>query len=123
MVRLQYVNPKPHYFFVLYTMGENALLVNTSSFKGTEYEDLSCIVMPGDYSGITKKSIVMYGLAIEPEIEKLEEAKSLPYNPKLQTHQPISDELLNRMRDGAKTSPAFPEKFKKKYCLEAPPPF
>lgn len=120
ITRPGYLNPKPHFFYVLFVKDDKVLLVNTTSFKGTSHEDTSCVINPADYDLISKMSIINYGQALETSIEDLEKAKALYWSNPISFREcpPIGEDLLNRMIAGAKRSNSLPNKYKRKYCMD-----
>ncbi len=97
---------KEHLYIIIAVIDNDtkALFVNITTEK--EDYDTSCILRVGDHEFITHDSVINYGEATITEIDKLEEAIS---KGRLKPHRPVTDNLLIRIVNGAKTSDAFPE--------------
>lgn len=109
-----FLSPTPEYntkhLFIIISIIDNnkkALCVNVTTKKD---RDMSCILKAGDHEFIKHDSVVNYGDAIIPEIDKLIEAinKGL-----IEPNKPIDDNLLNRILKGALNSNAFPKGYLK----------
>ncbi|MGR3174046.1 MAG: hypothetical protein ACUZ8N_05550 [Candidatus Scalindua sp.] len=109
-----FLSPTPEYntkhlFIVISIINDNtkALCVNVTTKKD---RDMSCILKAGDHEFIKHDSVINYGDAIIPKIDKLIEAinKGL-----MEPNEPIDDDLLSEIINGAKISNAFPQGFLK----------
>ena len=72
--------------------------------------DISCVLNVGDHDFITHESVINYGDAKIAETDKIKQAiKKQIFKPK----KPITNNLLNRIIKGAKSSNAFPQGYLK----------
>lgn len=78
---------------------DHVLLVNFTSWrKGV---DESCVVEPGDHPFFEHKSVVNYHDAVEREKQELQAALDVT---RLEMREPLSPQLLERIRAGAAVS-------------------
>ena len=99
-----------HLYIIISIISSNteALFVNITTKKAGK--DTACILRPGDHSFIRHDSIINYGDAKIALISKLKEAISMKVFTKL---EPVSDDILKKIQEGALISSAFPQKFLK----------
>lgn len=95
-----------HLYIVIAIVDEdNALFVNVTTKK--ENRDDTCILRENDHDFIKHDSVINYGDAKVAQISKIEEAISKGiFTPQ----DPISDELLEKIRKGALNSSDLPQK-------------
>lgn len=111
---------KEHLFIVLYNpdhfpnegFGKRLCIatVNLTSVKQEMYFDPACIVEPGEHSFIVQQSYVLYG---KLELEDHAHAVNCVNNGTWRVADRVSDDLLNRIRNGIQISTATPRKYKK----------
>jgi hypothetical protein len=87
---------------------DHVVLVNFTTFKPKE-EDC-CIVKPGEHPFIRQRSCIRYKDARAPSVNELEVLveKSL-----MSPREPVSEDLLARIRSGASKSEYLPEEFRR----------
>ncbi|MEE9615035.1 MAG: hypothetical protein V3W31_08845 [Thermodesulfobacteriota bacterium] len=93
------------------TSSDKLLVVNVTSPK--DNCDTTCVLLKGEHPFIKYPSIINYADAIEMDRPKVAEALSNKNAQLILPHKPVSGELLERIRTGALTSPAFPPKYLK----------
>jgi len=81
------------------------LIVNITSSK--DGCDKSCIVMPGEHAFLRHESVINYADSKITSISTIEEALSKGI---IKPHDPVSPELLNRIRVSGLKSSAIPNK-------------
>jgi hypothetical protein len=87
---------------------QRALFVNVTSKE--ENKDCTCTLVKGDHPFITHDSVINYGDAQDSLIYNIEQAiETKLFTP----HDPVSQALLKKIREGALISPAFPQKYLK----------
>lgn len=86
------------------------LVVNMTTFRGTGREDLSCILNTEDHKRVKHKSYIFYAKA--EELSTIQILK-LKFEGLIDIVEDLSDEVLNRIQEGAKASDFLPEKFYK----------
>ena len=86
------------------------MVVNMTTYRNTGREDNSCILNVGDHPKVTRKSWIKYSESEELLINKLLDDR---LNKLIDFEEDISDELLQRIQDGAKKSLYLPRKFYK----------
>jgi hypothetical protein len=86
------------------------LVVSMTTFRDTGKEDLSCVLEKGEHPCITHKSYIRYDKALELNTVKLLQEK---YNGNLIMRDDIKPNIMKRIQEGAKNSPALPGKFRK----------
>lgn len=93
---------------VIVTNCNEAIIVNVTTKK--ENKDDTCILRADDHDFIKHDSVINYGDTIKTTINKIEQAIDLkifiPQNP-------VSDDLLKKILEGALNSPDLPPKFLK----------
>jgi len=87
------------------------LTVNMTTVKNTGRPDLSCVLYPGDHESVKHPSYIKYDEAFELDSIKLLEAK-LKGSSEFRFTEQISEKVLVKIQDGARKSPALPEKFR-----------
>lgn len=97
-----------HLYFILTEPNKDnrVLLVNITTHRFGK--DETCILNVGDHPFIRHKSVVEYSEAIEPKLTQIEKLLETGYS---NTPASASDDLLERMQDGARKSPALPSKY------------
>lgn len=101
-----------HLWVVLSDPRQNAdrvLVVNVSSSKPGRDVDAACLLKPGDHPFISKESFAVYAKAYAPSVEKLREGLN---HGLLRFHEPVSNQLLQRLRSGAMQSSDLPREYK-----------
>jgi hypothetical protein len=110
-----FVGPTPpsfkfdHLFIVLAveeSSPRQALFVNVTS-KQTGCDE-TCLLNIGDHPFITHASVINYGDAVLADADKLEQA--IRQNT-FRAHKAVSESLLKKIQNGARTSDAFPPKY------------
>lgn len=98
-----------HLYIVISIIDNNtkALFVNVTTKKD---RDMSCILKPGDHEFVTRDSEINYGDAKTAEIDKLTEAMNKSI---IEPQEPVTNDLLNRILEGALNSDALPQKYLK----------
>src|SRR5260370_35765078 len=84
--------------------GENVVLVNVTTFD--QEEEACCIINAGKHPFVTRKSCIRYKdarIAAVGAIRKLQDAGTMT------SREPVSSNLLARMRHGASESDFYPE--------------
>ena len=105
-----FLSPTPEYpdtfhlYIIISIVGTKAIMVNVTTNKTGK--DASCVLQVGDHDFITHESVINYGDVKIPEIDKLKLAIDKEI---MIPQEPISDDLLNRIINGAKVSNAFPQ--------------
>ncbi|MBN9309308.1 hypothetical protein [Devosia sp.] len=101
-------DPDGHHLFVVLTSPcthGQCLLTSFSSVKPGLFHDKTCLVAPGEHEFITKDSFIEYRLSRVLRCDQIEKA----VNGWLYTPKPaVSDELLERIRDGIEQSELTP---------------
>jgi len=107
-------NPSPssqkeHLYFIISDPNEDGrvLLVNLTTYQPGK--DKTCILNEGEHPFINHKSTIEYSEVLEPKIADLEKAIDSGI---ARTHAIASDVLLEKIQDGAKSSPALPKKYR-----------
>lgn len=85
------------------------LLVNMTTVNNTGREDLSCELFPGDHESVKHHSYIKYDRAFEFDSIKLLNEK---FRGEIECTDQISEKVLVKIQDGARKSPALPEKFR-----------
>lgn len=67
--------------------------------------DLSCVVRPGEHRFVVRNSVVAYGFA---EVISSSVLHAKLASGDISPHDPMSDDLVRRIWDGADVSPHFP---------------
>ncbi|MCP4255709.1 MAG: hypothetical protein GY775_20355 [Candidatus Scalindua sp.] len=95
-----------HLYIVISIIGNNtkALCVNVTTNK--KNKDASCTLNIGDHKFVKHDSVINYGDALVPEINKLKEAIKMKM---IDVSTPVDGDLLTRIINGAKISRAFPQ--------------
>jgi hypothetical protein len=75
------------------------LIVSLTTFKS--HKETICVLDVGDHPSISHRTCVAYGLANAPSLAQLEQAKVAGH---LIPAEPVSGEILARIRDGAALS-------------------
>jgi len=86
------------------------LIVGMTTLYNTGREDLSCVLQKGDHSCVVAPSWIRYDKVSAINYLSLlrERHRGLIY-----LRRDISQSLLKRIQEGAKSSPALPQKFRK----------
>ncbi len=114
-----YGNPEgasqPHLHCIITDSSEHkekgkCLFVHMISYnEGNPYSDRSCILNKGDHPFITRPTCINYAAATEIDLENLEFAVSRCL---CEENAPLSLEILERIREGARLSDHLPRKYK-----------
>jgi len=99
--------PYDHLYAIISDPSLDPTVVIVNFTTWTPQEEQACIAMPGEHPFLTLKSAVRYKdarIATAGDLEKLL-AKG-----KLTRHEPLSGQLLGKMRDGVVMSDFVPEK-------------
>lgn len=97
-----------HLWIALHQFGTRVILVNVTTYR--RGKDTSCVLNEGDHFFITRKSIINYDDMIDSEIADIEVALSANV---INNLDPIEDDLLERIKEGATKSPRIKNKYKK----------
>jgi hypothetical protein len=84
--------------------GENVVLVNVTTFA--QEEEACCIINAGEHPFVTRKSCIRYK---DARIAAVEAIRKLQDAGKMTSREPVSSNLLARIRDGASESDFLPE--------------
>ena len=96
------------YIIVVLIDTDKALRVNITTEVG--YSDTSCVLSVGDHSFIKQDSVIRYEDTEIISVNKLKEGiKSDKFSPR----KPLSKEILERIKKGAKDSLYLPPKYLK----------
>lgn len=113
---------KKIYFIISEQTSDNTVLVvSFNKFKKeNRFQEQHCIINTIDHDCIKEKSVIDYDRALNPSTDELE--KMLEYNneiedenEKLEILEKCSEELLQKIQEGAKKSELIKPKFKKLY--------
>ncbi len=105
--------PKKHLRFIISDPDPKGFVfvVHASTYSGLHWQDSSCIILPGEYSSITKKSFIYYRYA-----RAIKEKELLNLSMKgfiIVQKDKISDSLLRKVQNGAKLSEDLPIEFER----------
>lgn len=89
---------------------ENVLIVNVTSWKDGGFNDDSCTLDVGDHPSIHHKSFICYELAKVTSLRDLDRGFS---DLGLSEGEPVSGEVLTKIRAGANASPHLRNGYKK----------
>lgn len=84
------------------------LLLNITTFRPKE--DESCILMKGDHPFIKHKSCIRYK---DARVASVAQIQTLLNGGQMSRREPVSAELLARIRDGAGVSDFLPEEYRR----------
>jgi hypothetical protein len=89
-------------------MDRNVLIVHMTKIKNNGREDLSCVLRKGEHRCLTDDSYIRYDKAFTLSSVKMLQEK---FSGNIDFRDDISDDLLGRIQEGAKTTDALPIKF------------
>ena len=110
---LEGLDAKLHLFVVVCDAAGNPLTILAVPFNTvTSTTDTTLVLEPGEHPFINRKTAVSFDLLMEIEVDKLdklEQLSALGQGSKFQRHSPTSDNLLQRIVDGALKSDLTPK--------------
>ena len=80
----------------------SVLVVNVTSMRGKHWGDTTCVLQPGDHPFIKRPSLLLYAAARLHANAALDRELSAG---RIQLQEPVSAEVLTRIREGAMQSP------------------
>jgi hypothetical protein len=89
---------------------DTVLTVGMTTFHGTGREDTSCILEPGDHPAVKQKSYIRYDKACAINYRGLLEER---FRGLITMNDDLKKEVILRIQEGARKSPALPRKFVK----------
>jgi len=95
-----------HLFIIISDPEQDPDRIVTANFTSWRADkDQSCIVLPGDHRFVTRRSCVHYA---EDRLIELTRYQQFLASGAIAVHDPVNDELLNRILDGAAVSKFIP---------------
>ncbi len=89
---------------------DTVLTVGMTTYYGTGREDTTCVLEPRDHPAVRQKSYIRYDKACAINYRKLLEER---YRGLITMNEDLKTEVLLRIQEGARKSPALPRKFLK----------